>query len=64
MISESGNLLGFRSSNRDITKRKNYEQELHQALAEIEQYKEKLEAESAYLQEEMRLAGGNRAQDR
>ena len=51
---ESGNLQGFRSSNRDITRRKNYEQDLHHALSEIKQYKEQLEAESEYLREEMK----------
>lgn len=49
-------LLGYRSSNRDITKRKSFEDELRIALVEIEQYKEQLEAESAYLQEEIKLA--------
>lgn len=52
---ESGQLQGFRSSNRDITRRKNYEQDLNTALSEIKQYKEQLEAESAYLREEMKL---------
>lgn len=52
---ESGNLQGFRSSNRDITRRKNYEQDLHHALSEVKQYKEQLEAESEYLREEMKL---------
>jgi len=46
-------LQGFRSSNRDITKRKTYEQDLSSALAEIEQYKERLEEESRYLQAEL-----------
>jgi len=46
-------IQGFRSSNRDITKRKTYEQDLTRALAEIEKYKEKLEAESQYLEQEI-----------
>jgi PAS domain S-box-containing protein len=49
-------LLGFRASNRDITKRKTGELELIQAYSEIEQLKNKLAAESAYLQEEIKLS--------
>ena len=56
---ESGHVQGFRSSNRDITRRKNYEQDLHHALSEIKQYKEQLEAESEYLREEMKLTLDN-----
>ncbi len=56
---ESGHPQGFRSSNRDITRRKNYEQDLHHALSEIKQYKERLEAESEYLREEMKLTQDN-----
>ncbi len=52
---ESGHLQGFRSSNRDITRRKKYEQDLHHALSEVKQYKEQLEAESEYLREEIKL---------
>lgn len=52
---DHGELLGFRSSNRDITTRKDYEQELHQALVEIKNYQEQLEAESAYLRDEIRV---------
>ena len=52
---ESGNLQGVRSSNRDITRRKNYEQDLHHALSEVKLYKEQLVAESEYLREEMKL---------
>ncbi len=53
---ENDELLGYRSSNRDITKRKSFEEELQIALVEIERYKEQLEAESAYLQQEIKLA--------
>ncbi|MGW8195135.1 MAG: sigma-54 interaction domain-containing protein, partial [Desulforhopalus sp.] len=56
VIDEIGCVQGFRSSNRDITGRKNSELELHQALVEIEKYKEQLEAESEYLREEMKLS--------
>jgi PAS domain S-box-containing protein len=55
VIGKNGEILGYRSSNRDITKRKNFETELSSALLEIERYKEQLEAESAYLQEEIKL---------
>jgi PAS domain S-box-containing protein len=48
-------LLGFRASNRDITKRKKVEDELLHALEEINELKEQLEAESFYLREEINL---------
>jgi PAS domain S-box-containing protein len=50
-----GEFLGFRASNRDITERKQAEQELRDAFSEIERLKEQLEADSAYLQEEIKL---------
>ena len=50
-----GNPLGFRASNRDITARKLAEIDLQGAYAEIEQLKNQLEAETAYLQEEIKL---------
>ncbi|MFQ5605460.1 MAG: sigma 54-interacting transcriptional regulator [bacterium] len=40
---------------RDITRRKQAEQALREALAEVEQLKERLEAENVYLQEEIKL---------
>jgi len=55
VVGPQGEVLGFRSSNRDITERKNIEQELRLALAEIQKYKEQLEAESACLREEINL---------
>jgi transcriptional regulator with GAF, ATPase, and Fis domain len=48
-------LLGFRASNRDITQRKEVENELRQALDAIKALKEQLEAETLYLQEEIAL---------
>ena len=51
----TGRSMGFRASNRDITDRKQAEIELRQAYAEIEQLKNQLEAESAYLQDEIKL---------
>ncbi|GAB6193603.1 sigma 54-interacting transcriptional regulator [Desulfocastanea catecholica] len=53
---DNNELRGFRSSNRDITTRKNNEEQLRQALLEIQHYKEQLEAESAYLRREMKLS--------
>ena len=51
----TGRLIGFRASNRDITARKMAEIELRGAYTEIEQLKNQLEAESAYLQDEIKL---------
>ncbi|MCP4339350.1 MAG: PAS domain S-box protein, partial [Desulfobulbaceae bacterium] len=56
VIGDDDAFLGYRSSNQDITQRKNYEDRLHQTLSEIALYKEQLEAESAYLQKEIKLS--------
>lgn len=56
VMDNNGVFRGYRSSNRDITMRKNYEEELRKALFEIELYKDQLEAESAYLKEEIKLS--------
>jgi formate hydrogenlyase transcriptional activator len=50
-----GRLQGFRCSNRDITSRKLAEVDLHRAYKEIEQLKDQLEAETDYLQAEIKL---------
>ena len=50
-----GSLQGFRAGNRDITSRKLAEDDLRKAYTEIEQLKNKLEAETAYLQAEIKL---------
>jgi chemotaxis protein methyltransferase CheR len=50
-----GQYLGQRASNRDITARKLGELKLREALSEIEQLKNQLEADSAYLREEIKL---------
>jgi len=52
---DKGEYLGIRASNRDITARKQAEIMLRSAYTEIEQLKNQLEAESAYLQDEIKL---------
>ena len=52
---DKGEYLGIRASNRDITARKQAEIMLRNAYTEIEQLKNQLEAESAYLQDEIKL---------
>jgi PAS domain S-box-containing protein len=52
---EHGELIGFRASNRDITIRKTAEIDLQKAYAEIKELKEQLEADRAYLREEIKL---------
>ncbi len=52
---DQGRLGGFRASNRDVTARKLVEIDLRNAYTEIAGLKSQLEAESAYLQEEIRL---------
>jgi len=51
----TGRSIGFRASNRDISVRKMAEIELRGAYTEIGQLKNQLEAESAYLQNEIKL---------
>lgn len=55
VLLDSGKFLGFRVSNRDITERKEMENELRRALGAIQTLKEHLEAESSYLKEEIEL---------
>ena len=50
-----GEATGFRAGNRDITLRNKGEQDLRDAFSEIEQLKNQLEAESVYLQDEIKL---------
>jgi len=52
---DQGVSLGFRASNRDITERKLAEIDLRNAYGEIEGLKNQLEAETAYLREEIKL---------
>jgi chemotaxis protein methyltransferase CheR len=51
----TGRSIGFRASNRDVTSRNMAEIELRGAYTEIDQLKNQLEAESAYLQNEIKL---------
>jgi len=55
VIDNHGALQGFRASNRDITSRKLAEVDLRRAYTQIEQLKNQLEAETAYLQAEIKL---------
>ncbi|MDY0350287.1 MAG: sigma 54-interacting transcriptional regulator [Desulfobulbaceae bacterium] len=55
VVADSGKVLGFRVSNRDVTRRKTIENELRQALEAVQSLKEHLEAESLYLKEEIAL---------
>lgn len=50
-----GRLQGMRASNRDVTSRKEAENELLSTYTEIQRLKDQLEAEKAYLQEEIKL---------
>ena len=52
---DQGEFLGVRASNRDITDKKQAEIEIRGAYKEIKQLKNQLEAESAYLQDEIKL---------
>lgn len=54
-IYENDELAGAVVVFRDITERKQAEQELRQAYDEVERMKERLEAENVYLQEEIRV---------
>jgi PAS domain S-box-containing protein len=55
VIDRQGSLQGFRAGNRDITDRKLAEVDLRGAYTEIERLKNQLEAETAYLQQEIKL---------
>jgi PAS domain S-box-containing protein len=48
-------LLGFRASNRDITKRKERETQLEKAYSKIKDLKTQLEADQTYLRDEIKL---------
>ncbi len=52
---DEGNMVGFRASNRDVTSRKLAEIDLRNAYTEISELKAHLEAETAYLQDEIKI---------
>jgi PAS domain S-box-containing protein len=52
-IIDNGHLVGAVVVFRDISQRRDAQQELHNALEEVENLKHKLEVENAYLQEEL-----------
>ena len=54
-IREHGKLVGAVVVFRDITERKQAEEQLRQVLAEVERLKNQLQAENVYLQEEIKL---------
>jgi len=55
VIGDQEELLGFRASNRDITRRKEGEMKLQNAYSEIKTLKAQLEADQNYLREEIKL---------
>jgi PAS domain S-box-containing protein len=59
-IRERGTLLGAVIVFRDITQRRESEEKLRKALCEVDQLRERLEQENAYLQEEIRTETGYR----
>lgn len=54
VLDDENNILGFIAIGSDLTEKKAAEQELRKAYAEVEQLKDRLEAENVYLQEEIR----------
>jgi PAS domain S-box-containing protein len=50
---EDGVFLGVRGSNRDVTEKKESEEQLRTALAEVQRLRERLEADNTYLREQV-----------
>ena len=50
---EDGRFLGLRGSNRDVTEKKQSEEQLRDALAEIQRLRDRLEADNTYLREQV-----------
>jgi formate hydrogenlyase transcriptional activator len=50
---EDGTYLGVRGSNRDISEKKRWEEQLRTAVVEIQQLRERLEADNTYLREQV-----------
>ena len=59
-IRDRGNVVGAVIVFRDITQRKDADEKLHAALAEVDRLRERLELENAYLQEEIRIETNHR----
>ena len=57
-VTENGRFLGVRGSNRDITARKQGEQDLNRAFQEIGRLRDQLEIDNTYLSEELKLRVG------
>jgi len=55
VFDEEGNIMGYRGADTDITERKQAEEALRKSYTEIERLKERLQAESEYLQAEIKL---------
>ncbi|MCZ8314641.1 sigma 54-interacting transcriptional regulator [Phreatobacter sp.] len=59
-IRERGAIIGAVIVFRDVSQRREAEEKLRQALAEVDSLRERLERENAYLQEEIRLESNHR----
>ena len=58
VVGADGANLGVRGSNRDITGRKQAEDDLRRAFEEIRQLRDRLEADNTYMREQLQLEGG------
>jgi PAS domain S-box-containing protein len=59
-IRERGEIIGAVIVFRDVSQRREAEEKLRQALAEVDTLRQRLERENAYLQEEIRIEGNHR----
>ena len=58
VVGADGANLGVRGSNRDITAKKDSEEELRRAFEEIRQLRDRLEADNTYMREQLELDSG------